>query len=177
MKNLIEIMSSLKGCKIAGIKYIAEVKIPKKYGIVGIVEKVVEKQVQLNYSYENAVNNRLERQGDERLFVAQSLPWGSWLKGLENKVIEHNGEYYLRVYSVNSGTKVKNDYFINGVLANDEEIKIIKEYEKSKKKVSGTQAEYGLLENQVKPSAIKFSGIIELKVGGEIYEREVAVAV
>lgn len=169
MKNLVEFIKTIKGCKIASIKYVSEVKIPKKYGIVGIVEKSVEKQVQVNYCYENAVNNRLEKQGDEREFVAQSLPWGQWVEGQVNKLIEHKGELYLRVYSVNSGTKVKVEYFVDGVAATDEQIAIIKEYEQSKNKVSATQAEMGLVENQVKPSSVKVRNITMFRVGGETY--------
>lgn len=30
-----------------------------------------------------------------------SLPWGHWVSGLENLVVEHKGNYYLRVTSTN----------------------------------------------------------------------------
>ena len=29
------------------------------------------------------------------------LPWGRWVEGLENLVIEHKGKYYLRISSTN----------------------------------------------------------------------------
>ena len=31
----------------------------------------------------------------------QPLPWGKWVKGLENLVVEHKGNYYLRITSTN----------------------------------------------------------------------------
>lgn len=31
----------------------------------------------------------------------KSLPWGHWVEGLENLVIEHKGNYYLRITSTN----------------------------------------------------------------------------
>ena len=39
MKNLIELVENLKGCKIATITYQTIVKLPKKYGIDGVVTK------------------------------------------------------------------------------------------------------------------------------------------
>lgn len=82
---LYDIISNIKGCKIATIEQQTIVKIPKKYGIKGQVEKYYKGQVQINYGYENAVNNRLEKQGDERTFKAEPLKWGEW--EIANKVI------------------------------------------------------------------------------------------
>jgi hypothetical protein len=164
MNTLIETIKNLKGCKIATITYQTIVKLPKKYGIDGVVTKTAKMQCQLNYDYRNAVNNRLEKQGDEREFVAQSLPWGQWVEGQVNKLIEHKGdELYLRIY-IMKNAKSEKAYFVNGVPATQEQISIIKVYESSKYRPIGTQAEVGLVENQVMPKDIKLSNILELKV-------------
>jgi hypothetical protein len=170
MKTLFEIVSEIKGAKIASIRYVSEVKVPKNRGLVGVVEKDVQMQVQLNWGYENVVNNRLEKQGDERVFKAQSLRWGAWFEGQVNKIILHKGELYLRAYTMNSNTKKVVSYFVDGVAATAEQIAIIKEYEQSKNKVSATQSESGLTENQVRPMSIKFTNILELRVNGVVYD-------
>jgi hypothetical protein len=164
MKQTIE---NLKGCKIATITYTSVVKLPKKYGIVGVVEKVVTKQVQLNYSYENAVNNRLAKQGTQADFQSQTLPWGAWVVGQENKLIEHKGELYLRAYSVNTTTKSVTTYFVDNQVATTEQQKTIALYEQSKAQQVGTQSAVGLQVNQVRPMNIKLSNILELKVDGQ----------
>lgn len=163
MKTLIELVENLKGCKIATITYQTVVKLPKKYGIDGVVTKQAKMQCQLNYDYVNAVNNRLEKQGDEREFESKSMAWGSWVKGQENKLKEHKGELYLRIYLMKNA-KSEKQYFVNGVPATQEQISIIKVYESSKYQPIGTQAAAGLVENQVMPKDIKLSNILELKV-------------
>lgn len=167
MKTLIERIENLKGCKIVTITYRTSVKLPKKYGIDGAVTKETKTQGQLNYDYTNAVNNRLEKQGGEREFVAQNLPYGKWVNGQENKLIEHKGELYLRFYTMKNA-KSEKAYFVNGMPATAEQIVVIKNYESSKYQQSGTQAAVGLVENQVMPKNIKLSNIIELRVDKEI---------
>ena len=99
MKKIVEIMGAVRGCQFANITYVADGGIPKKV-ISGVVTKLVTTSCQVNYSYESAVNNRLEKQGSERVFKAQSLPWGAWVEGFENKLIEHKGNLYLCYYDV-----------------------------------------------------------------------------
>jgi hypothetical protein len=168
MKRLEDFIKDIKGCKIATISTKTTIKLPKKYGIDGVVTKVASNmQVQLNYNYENAVNNRLERQGDTRIFTTQELPWGKWVKGQENKLIEHKGELYLRIYLMKN-TKSDKAYFVNGVAATQEQVATIQMYERSKYTQSGTQAEVGLTENQVMPKNVKLSGILVLKTDGQV---------
>lgn len=164
-KNLILSIASLQGCKFAHVVTETSVKIPKKYGIIGEVTKVTDKMVQLNYNYERAVNNRLQKEGKEPNFTAQSLPWGEWL--LPNKIIVHKGSAYLRMYDFKGGVKSKS-YYIDGNLATTEEIKVIKAYEESKNKPSNTQQG---LENEVNPTVVNFDNIISLKCDVIDYHR------
>ena len=131
--------------------------------IVPIV-KVSRGQFQVNYSYENAVNNRAEKEcGAPVGFIAQSLPWGKWVDGQVNKLIEHKGEIYLRFYGLKNG-KVENEYFVGGKAATEEQVSLIKQFtERGEVK---SQASAGLTENQVKPFTVKFGDILTIKVNG-----------
>ena len=53
--------------------------------------------------------------------VVGSLPWGNWVEGLEGLVIEHKGNYYLRVASsyANNG---KATYYLNDQQITKEEV-------------------------------------------------------
>lgn len=171
MKKIIEILSGVKGCQFANLQYVTDGGIPKKV-INGNVTKLVTTQCQLNYSYENAVNNRLEKQGCERTFKALSLPWGQWVEGFENKLISHKDNLYLRYYDV-ANAKTTSVWFVDGRLATQDELFKIAEYivSKSKKNTSNRQAEVGLTENQVSPKVVKLSGIVKLTVNGCEYRK------
>lgn len=166
VSSLMTMVMNLIGCVFAHITTETIVKIPKKYGLCGVVTKVVSKVVQLNYSYENAVNNRLEREGKDRDFEAQKLPWGEWF--VANKIISHKGKFYLRYYDYNNNVLNK-AYFVDGRPATADELAIIKEYEKASNKPSNTQ---GLSEeHEVKPLVVAEENIIALKCGEIDYHR------
>lgn len=166
VSSLMTMVMNLIGCVFAHITTETTVKIPKKYGLCGVVTKVVSKVVQLNYSYENAVNNRLEREGKDRDFEAQKLPWGEWF--VANKIIAHKGKFYLRYYDYNNNVLNK-AYFVDGRPATADELATIKEYEKASNKPSNTQ---GLSEeHEVKPLVVAEENIISLKCGEIDYHR------
>ena len=172
MENLVKIIENVKGCQFANVTYFSDGGIPQKVlGKGTIVTKLVKCDCQINYSYENAVNNRLEKQGNERNFIAQSLPWGEWVKGQENKLIVHKGTMYLRYYDV-ANADIKSMWFVNGRMATADEFKKIFEYLQSKKKTSTRQEENGLIENQVKPKVVKIENIIRLAVNNCEYVKE-----
>ena len=171
MQTLIKSIETLKGCKIANIQYVAEEKLPKYVGL-GKVEKKVSTNVQINYSYENAVNNRLEKNGLARTFKTESLPWGTW--EVVNKIIAHKGEKYLRTYSI-KGEIPQIEYFVNGVPATPQEVATIKAYLASKS-ASAKQSANGLSDNQVTPRNVKFSNILYLKCGNILYNKSTNAA-
>jgi hypothetical protein len=167
VSSLMTMVMNLIGCVFAHITTETTVKIPKKYGISGVVTKVVSKIVQLNFSYENAVNNRLAREGKDKDFEAQKLPWGEWF--VANKIIAHKGKFYLRYYDINNGNVLNKAYFVNGKPATEDELAIIKEYEKSTNKSSNTQ---GLSEeHEVRPLVVAEENIVALKCGEIDYHR------
>lgn len=164
MKDFENFVSNLKGCKIATLVYQTTIKVPQKYGLGGVATKRTKIQVQLNYSYANAVNNRLEKQGDERAYETQSMSWGDWV--VPNLIKEYKGNRYLRAYLM-KGHKGETQYFVNGLSATQEQIEIIQSYERSKYHQNGTQASLGLVENQVKPKDFKYESILELRVDNQ----------
>ena len=131
-------------------------------------------QVQLNYDYENAVNNRLKANGLEPCFKASKLPWGTWY--IPNKVIEHKGSFYLRMYDF-EGNEANSEYYVDGRPATDSEVSAIVEYNKAHAKSSGTQASAGLSTHQVKPMSVNMENIIELRCGEIQYKQAERVAV
>ena len=104
MKNLVSLISAVNGCQFAEMTFISEGGIPQYVlGKGRKVHKVVRGNYQIGYSYENAVNNRLDKIGSDVEFKAESLPWGSWIEGQENKLIENKGSLYLRYYKHTNG--------------------------------------------------------------------------
>lgn len=165
--SLIDADRKIQGGSFAHIEYNGIEKLPKKLGIIGVVTKHTEGIVQMKYSYENAVNNRLEKQGNERNFKAQGLPFGQWF--IPNFLIAHNGEMYIRFYTFKGGN-LETTYFVNGRKATENETALIKAY-KTQKEESKAQMEVGLVDNQVKPCALNTNNLIALDCGEYHYRR------
>ena len=156
------------GSKFCSIGYFTDCRFPKKSGLQNVKKYVEIKSAQFNYSFANAVKNRAEKAvGHAVNFVPQSLPFGSWVKGLENKIIEYKGEYYLRFY-LQKNDKVSVTYFENGIPCDSNRVAEIKAYlaTKGSKTTSGTQAAVGLTENQVEPKNVKVSNIVYFTCNG-----------
>ena len=94
----------------------------------GIV-KESDMVIRLGVSYANMQINENKQTG--------SLPWGKWVEGLENLVIEHKGKYYLRITSTDpanpkSGADViATRYLMNGVEVTKQEVRALIGEEKS----------------------------------------------
>ncbi len=110
----------------------------KDYGN-GLVKKT-DMVIRLGVSYQNMEINK------DR--VVEPLPWGSWVPGLENYVIEHKGNYYLRVSNTNSHIS-KSKYLLNNIEITKE---IAETYIDPKKLKSKESAVYN----------IKFENIISI---------------
>ena len=76
------------------------VSLKKKKDLGNGIEKVSDLVIRLGVDY-----SKMEVAKDK---VVGSLPWGNWVEGLEGLVIEHKGNYYLRVASAysNNGKSV-----------------------------------------------------------------------
>lgn len=153
-------LASVKGCQFMNVVAITD---PDMYlrnnPFRGRVKKVTITPMQFGYSYQNAVNNRLDREGCEANFEADALSWGAWVKGMENKVIEHKGMHYLRTYCVRNA-KPRTFYLLDGHLASTEEYAEFSQFFKAPS-TSAKQEEAGLAEElQVKPRNYKFSSLV-----------------
>ena len=135
---------------LSNIKRGTYVRITKAKPLGNGVTKESDLRVRIGVSYANMAVNSDRQTG--------ALPWGAWVPGLENLVVEHKGNYYLRIASTTpenpeSGADVlATRYIRNGQqITKEEAVAIVGE-----KKVTS------------KPSLvynIKFDNIIRL--GGE----------
>ena len=169
LSNLVNAVVNLRGCQFAHIVYegkVPEVNKTESAQIGGAVTKVVSCVCQLNYNYENAVNNRLEKQGQARDFVAQSLPWGVWHTA--NKIISHKDKLYLRFYCANTNNQISVEYKVNGKSATSEQVQAIKEIVARKAKPRYTQ---NGLQNPVEPRVVEMANIISLEFNGDEYTK------
>ena len=166
-KEFANIVKNMKGCQFASIATTTDVKTKKGCPISG-VRKVTRRTCQLNYDYENAVNNHLERNGGERNFVGGSLPWGAW--AIPNKLISHKGKLYLRAYLVKGAANESKYIHADGSALTDSEVATINAYACSNGG-SAKQAAAGLAEGeQVRSIAISFDSINHATIGGREYE-------
>jgi hypothetical protein len=164
-KVLLNAVRNLKGCQFANLIAEVEEKMNKKGNpFYGRVTKIVVTPIQLNYAYQNAVNNRLERQENERCFETEKLPWGEWIE--VNKIIAHKGDLYLRTY-ITKNSKPKFTYMLDGTPMTEEQLLEVKTFFKEKSNFSKKQSECGLEENQVIPKNYKFTNIIQISINGQ----------
>jgi hypothetical protein len=128
------------------------------------VVKETEMTIRLGVDYSKLSSNEGRQTG--------SLPWGKWW--IDNKIIEHKGQFYLRCYlDRESDEKPEVRYFVDGKPATDEQLKDIDAFEiKTQDAIgSGRQANEGLsAEKQVIPQNVKFENIVYIIVDDVEYE-------
>lgn len=78
---------------LAEVKKGRYISLCKKKDLGEGIVKESDMVIRLGVSYANMSVNADHQTG--------SLPWGHWVPGLENLVVEHKGNYYLRVTSTN----------------------------------------------------------------------------
>ena len=170
--ELISVVNGVRCCKFCQVSYVSPIESVNKkliggrkneyYNEVSTVSSM--NGVQVNANYQNAVNNRIEDGGEK--FVAESLPWGTWLT--PNKLIEHNGKVYLRLYMTKSTTTDKT-YYRNGVACDCETAKAIASTMRESKP-SARQAEVGIeVADMVKPFTVCLDNLLQFTVDGVIY--------
>jgi hypothetical protein len=162
--QFVEFVRNLKGCQFINVMALTDADMYLRNNPYrGRVKKFSITPMQFGYDYETAVNNRLAREGREANFTADKLPWGSWVEGMRNKVIEHKDMLYLRTYCVRNA-KPKSFFILDGHLASVEEYKEFKQWLKPDT-ASDKQSAHGLEEEfQVKPRDYKFSNLVALSI-------------
>ena len=111
------------------------------------ITKESDMRIRVGVSYKNLKVNQEKE--------TQSLPWGKWVEGLENLVVEHKGNYYLRITSTNPGDlENSNDVIATRYIKNGVEI--------SKEEVISEIGEKKLVSNPSMVYNIKFENIIRI---------------
>lgn len=172
MERILEIVKTINGNQF--VSYVARkaVRMNKKHNpYYERVEVIVKGTNQIGFAYQNGVNSRLGKQGLEKDYKSQSLRYGKWLKGFENKIIEHNGMLYLRTYKVKNQEEDK-VYLLDGVVVSDPQILAeIKSFIPKENKTCAKQSEYGLdEENHLVVDNIRFDTIKRLAINKAVLE-------
>lgn len=126
------------------------------------VTKLVTYNVSLNCNYQNSVNNALGREGKEQNFVSKENWHKTVYDSFNGSIVAKKSDEsctYLKMI-VNSATT--HQYFVNGILATDEQIETIKQF---KQKSSAANQN---LDNEIVVRTIKIQNILKVKAGGDI---------
>lgn len=95
--SLINYLANHKGVALVGLSTLTDAKARKTGNPFGTVYKQCRGVGLVGADYQAAVNREGSRQGVEANYQAESLPWGEWI--VQNKVIGHKGQFYLRTQS------------------------------------------------------------------------------
>ena len=123
-----QILTKVNRFTFVELEYTIAVKV-KKRGNTKFIDHPVIKHtlanVGLNGSYQNSVNNRLDKKDIEPTFITKPLPWGKWK--VYPKIIEHNENIYCRFY-IHKNSHFKNIYFYNGKIVEEDELEELNEF-------------------------------------------------
>ena len=163
--TLISVLANIKGGTMVYLTSLTDVDVPFHYHL-GRVQKFCRQSLQVGCSYENSVNNKLERKGLGRTFRSSRLRWGRWF--ILNRIIEHRGKYYARFYkTANSNPQIT--YLVDGRVATPRETEIIKRYD-SLYTFSRRQSMHGLsVTEQTNVRNYELTNIISISAEGETY--------
>lgn len=183
MKNTSNIQSVNEFCKninkgTFGISLVAvtEPKMNKKGNpFFGRVKKATYiTNVALGYTYENVVNNRLDRKGLESNFESEKPKGKSWLEFPYLLVSDKdNTQQYLRT-TMRKNSKIDNIYLLDGKIVND--LDIINQIKQwlPKPSTSAKQETFGLTEEeQVIVRDFKVENIVSLMQGEKNYTNDI----
>lgn len=138
---------------------------------IGRVKKVtLFHNVALGYKYENVVNNRLERQGFERVFETEKPKGKTFINDFILSNDNDANVKYLRC-TMRKNTKSNVVYLVDGIEASKEILEEIKQFF-PKVSTSHKQEMCGLSEeNQVVVRDFKLENIITLKQGEKEFSK------
>lgn len=123
------------------------------------------KNVTLQRSYLNAVENRSENPMPYELEAPKGREWVEGCEGILLVSTTDPTKFYLRV-SMNKNSKVESTFFVGEKEATAEEVAIIKEWSPKKDYTCKKQLAYGVDEdNQVKVKDFTLTNIVAIKYG------------
>jgi hypothetical protein len=154
--ELIKMIDETKGATFVSVDIESDPRMKKAYNPYMGAVKLVTLSGAINFDYENAVNNQLQREGKEADFTSKPRSWGIH----EGNWITHKGQHYLTVKVQSNSEPV---YMLDGkVISTDE----VKPYLPESSKPH-TQA---ALDKEVVVRDIKIESIKKLRMAGEEFE-------
>jgi hypothetical protein len=100
--ELVDMLNERGGCTPVGILTRTQPRVRKTGNPNPVVFRITRRNGFVGGSYENIVNNKREREGGERDFEAEPLPWGQHAGRF---FVEHKGKYYLKFYPQAAGCR------------------------------------------------------------------------
>ena len=169
-QQLEQILININRFTFTELEYTTEVKV-KKRGNTKFIDYPVIKHtsanVGFNGSYQNSVNNRLDKKDIERTFIAEPLPWGQWK--IYPKIIEYNEKIYCRFY-IHKNSYFKTEYYYNGKIVEGDDLE---ELSRFLPESSGSSRQYiaGLdWDEQAMPLTIQITNINSITLDKIKYE-------
>lgn len=135
--------------------------------------KISELTVQINVKYENSVNNRKDKDGQETDFVAKKMSYGEFVEG--SKILikdEKDGEtiYYARVYQTNTMLGKSAKYAkASGQMLTPDEIELF-ETQFMKKKPEFVASQGLNYKDAAKPTNYNLDSIHQINMNGKQYK-------
>jgi hypothetical protein len=132
------------------------------------IKKIGLRNVSIGNKYENAVNNRLDKVGEESTFVVDTQS-RAWSEKIKDGLVRHKttGEYYLEYYYLNANESTSTYVWENEFPLTDEELAMAKPLFK-KSYSSKKQEEAGLdKKDQVKVNLVKIENVRKISAFGE----------
>lgn len=173
--QLLAKISEINGTRPVGIDSLTDAGLLKTGNPNQNVLKKSRFVAMIGANYQNAVNNQAKREENAApvAFVAAPLPWGEWVKGLENKVKVHKGKFYLRTETTPGERRMRTPK-VEFLTPSGEKLA----YETVKpfipiRKEGGRQESHGNA-GIVKVRDFAFDSIRKIRMGGETFEIEQA---
>ena len=175
--ELIEILKATTAEEIT-LTTSTEVKMNKRGNSLVENGNKVTKTTCASYQFGGSYEERINESIDSSIgYKAKPLPWGSWVNGADGKVITHTKtdkegnettNFYLRYY--NPTSEVSTTTFVDGEVATDEQMKIIKQFTPKKKETKVVTESGAEVENKVKTNVVNFANIVTIEIDGEVYK-------
>jgi hypothetical protein len=127
-----------------------------------LIEKEMVYNVQLNCNYQNSVNNRREKEGQERDFISKENWFEKQFDGFNGSIVKHKKVDKFYLMFICKDTKLVN-YYVDGNIATVEQMDIIKNFKPKQSKPLNQG-----IEDNVIVRTISLDNIIELKTNGMV---------
>lgn len=135
------------------VQWTRDCKVRKSAGPIRVFKNVLA-YVKTGLNYDNIASVQAKRDAGELPSENAGLPWGQWFDF--PRVIEHKGEYYLRLYPANEFGPMKRNFFI----LENSKMRDIDWVEAEKYLLA---SEFADSEKQIDCFTVKLSNLVELE--------------